>query len=312
MPHMVARAPMSSYPSSEKRRVLATSRLWGPGIRWCHWQGQLRILFHPRGLVDARVPSRPYARICRNRSRDDQAPEKSPLQSRNSLPIFMSAVTRKPTHQHDWLRTILHHLKRLLEDLLFPLRMHFGRKIMYDCRRKIVQTSSNELIKGPCREQEPEAMLYAASHTSVSLPSVHRTYRRRDGMYIAMEFVKGQSLDHIWDGMDEEEKRKAVEEIWKQVEMLRDCEPDEGLGVKVDSTEGGDVVDGILRLAPVGPFATVEAFKESCLRGHPNLAAYQDLWEHDDDDGLRKDSRSVFSHADRSPRNIIQRESDSL
>lgn len=76
---------------------------------------------------------------------------------------------------------------------------------MYDERRKIVQVSPTELIKGPCSSQELEAMLCVAPHTSmrVTAPKVHRTYQRKDGMYIAMDFASGERLDHIWLSLSE-------------------------------------------------------------------------------------------------------------
>jgi len=203
-------------------------------------------------------------------------------------------------------RSALRWVKRVIEDWTFALRMKFGRKIMFDEQRQIVQTSATELIKGPCTEQELEAMQYVATHTTVSLPQVHRTYRRANGLYIAMDFVVGDRFDHLWGGLNKAERRSAVESIWEHLAELRACTPSPKLGVAVGSIEGGPVRDGILGQKSVGPFATIEEF-HGTLNGNPNLVEHCGLWDISDPD---RHVHSVLAHADIAPRNIIRRHSD--
>jgi hypothetical protein len=197
-----------------------------------------------------------------------------------------------------WIRT-------KLQDLFFPLRMHLGRKIMYDCQRQIVQISCHTLVKGPCSEQELEAMRYVAAHTKVLLPWIHRIYRRREGLYIAMDFVRGEGLDKLWPNLNYEESRRAVEVVCKQITALHAITVPPQLGLSVASCEGGAVRDGILSLSPLGPFPTVTDFYK-CLEQNPNLDAYRQIW---DSAGAAK-ARCVLSHADIAPRNIIRRTVD--
>lgn len=56
-------------------------------------------------------------------------------------------------------------------------------------------------------------MLYASSETSVHIPRIHRTYTRRDGLYIAMDFVHGKCLDRLWPQLGDAEKRKLVMQV---------------------------------------------------------------------------------------------------
>ncbi|KAK5118890.1 hypothetical protein LTR62_000100 [Meristemomyces frigidus] len=204
------------------------------------------------------------------------------------------------TFLHKWLR-------RKLEDLLFPLRMRLGRKIMYGSQRQIVQVSSTELIKGPCTEQEVEAMRYVAARTAVPLPRIHRLYRRREGLYIAMEFVRGKRLDKIWVDLDSEGKKRLVREVSGLISLMKSVPVPRGLGLVVASIEGGVVRDGIWGPTPIGPFASFEEFR-SALRKNPNLIPYRHLWDRADQD----DIRAVLTHADIAPRNIIRRDSDGV
>ena len=197
-------------------------------------------------------------------------------------------------------------LKRRLEDVTFPIRMRMGRKIMWDENRKIVQISRTELVKGPCREQELEAMQYVAAKTHVLLPRVHRTYRRNDGLYIAMDFVRGERLDHLWSRLTDAEGRCWVQRIWTQLQELRAHVPPSELDVAVASISGGSICDGILSQEAVGPFETIRQFR-MFLRQSPNLREYSKIWDRPELDDC---FRSVLAHADVSARNIIVRSSD--
>ncbi|OQO04831.1 hypothetical protein B0A48_07848 [Cryoendolithus antarcticus] len=198
-------------------------------------------------------------------------------------------------------------LKTLIEVLLFPIRLHLSPRIAWSAKRKVVRFSPSTLVKGPCREQELEAMLYVTRYTSVPAPRVIRVYRRmkgRDsGLWICMEFIHGKSVADVWDRVDERVRRMWVRDSMDSVKKLRRLSPPKDLGLFVASIEGGGVIDGILSEDEVGPFATVAAFRE-LLQSSPNLEQYRDLWDHD------TKSRCVLAHADLAPRNIILRSSD--
>ena len=185
---------------------------------------------------------------------------------------------------------------------------------MYDANRCVVQISPTQLVKGPCSDQELEALRYVAQHTSVNLPRVRQVVRRRDGWWIVMDFIPGRRLDEAWPGMSGVEKGIVVEELWAMVGELRALPmPEELAGViAVGSAEtGGSVRDGALcTLDAVGPFEDIGAFQEM-LRGNGNLAGFDRLFRNSPEEGDGKDRKSelykmVFTHADLCPRNVIR------
>ncbi|KAG6013227.1 hypothetical protein E4U54_006964 [Claviceps lovelessii] len=194
----------------------------------------------------------------------------------------------------------LRSVKRKLQQRLLPLRMYLGRKIMYVEQRKIVQISRTQLVKGPCSEQELQAMLYAASHTSVPVPRIHRIYRLRQGLFIAMDYIHGESLQHVWPRLTDAEKAQTIRQVWDSLNLLHACRPPSSLGpITAASIGGGPVRDGALHLGECGPqdmgpflsaadFATVVADRQ-CVAGF-----------------ALEPAEVAFVHADICPRNIIR------
>ncbi|KAG8418978.1 hypothetical protein J3459_011838 [Metarhizium acridum] len=169
-----------------------------------------------------------------------------------------------------------------LEEWLLPIRMRIGNKIMYDEQRKIVQVSGRKLIKGPCSQQELEAMQYAASRTSVPLPRIHRTYQSRQGLFIAMDYIQGESLEDLWARLTNEEKRKTVAQLWDSHQLGGGPVRDGALGVEDDGPSG------------LGPFIDSSDFL-SVLDERTDFAEFH-----------RQPDRVGFVHADICPRNIIR------
>ena len=185
--------------------------------------------------------------------------------------------------------------------------MYWGKKIMYDDNRAIVQLSATQLVKGPCSEQELEAMQFVAGHTSVCLPRIHRTYRRKNGLFILMDFIDGVRLDQLWSSLAEAEKRDIAEKIWSQLQQLRALSPPEKLGCLVvgSSLSGGSVHDGAISSTATGPLKQLVDFK-NILRGSPNMAEFEKIWSKDESAASRESYRTVFTHADLAPRNVIR------
>lgn len=225
---------------------------------------------------------------CKFTQESNQALSTSRLQSADGLWRLGHAMEAIIT-------SIAECIKRTLQDWLFPLRMYFGRKIMYDENRKIVQVSRNELIKGPCSVQELEAMQHASIHTSVDVPRVHRIYRRREGTFIAMDFVYGKGLDGIWPQMDDEEKRDTVKQVLTSVAELHACRPPSDSGIVVATISGRSVRDGALGRDTVGPYSTLDLFEE-LLRTKPVAGGI-----------TRHPNMTGFVHGDLAARNIIRR-----
>ena len=168
---------------------------------------------------------------------------------------------------------MIRHIVYKLQDWLLPLRLRLGQKLLYSKDFKIVRVSRSELIKGPCLSQELEAMEYVSANTTICLPRIHRTYTRADGLYIAMDFVRGDRLDDLWPHISDEEKRKLVSQVQEVVAKLHECAPPVALGdVAVASARGGPVSDGAFgieghRAMVRGPFQDVDGFEERVLTG---------------------------------------------
>ncbi|TKA67741.1 hypothetical protein B0A55_07787 [Friedmanniomyces simplex] len=223
----------------------------------------------------------------------------------------------------DRMQSFFNALRRWLEDLLFPIRMRLGRKIMWIPERKIVQISQTTLIKGPVSQQEIEAMRFVAANAApsasilgskaatVCLPAIRRTYQRSDGLYVAMDFVEGDRLDLLWPKLNGDMQEALMEQIWAQVTTIRALTTPKRLhDIAVGSAiTGRGVHDGILSLEPVGPFASLADFCDF-LRLCPNIEYFQHLLDGGEDDG--DEPVSVFSHADICGRNIIIRRSDGM
>ncbi|KAF5672515.1 kinase-like domain-containing protein [Fusarium heterosporum] len=190
--------------------------------------------------------------------------------------------------------------KRKLEDWVFPLRMRFGRKILYQYGpRQIVQVSRHQLIKGPCNRQELEAMQYAASQTSICLPSIHRIYDRGGKLFIAMEFIQGDMLDKLWPTLTEGKKESIVAEIWVNLRQLHACQPPTPLGsIVAASISGGPVRDGAFGVGDHGPHESGPFIREAEFIDH--LKAIPDLIQ----DNLFP-KRVGFVYGDLALRNIV-------
>lgn len=197
---------------------------------------------------------------------------------------------------------ILYFLKRKIEDWVFPLRMLCGSKILYlEGQRKIVRISRHQLIKGPCTQQELEAMQYAASQTSVCLPQIHRVYDRGGKIFIAMEFVQGKMLDQIWPTLTEEQKDSIIDEIWDSLSQLHACQPPTALDhITAASISGGPVRDGALGVEDDGPPDIGPFTEDDELLNHLKARPYL-IQDH------LYPKRVVFVHGDLALRNIIMK-----
>jgi hypothetical protein len=189
-----------------------------------------------------------------------------------------------------------------VRNLIFPLLMYFGRKIMYDSNRKIVQISATRLIKGPCTEQELEALLFIMDRPSIQTPQVHRTYRRHDGLFIEMEFIHGRRLDQAWPAVGSHERGAVMKQLGETISAIRNVRND--TAVCVGSARGGPFKDGRIASRTNAPCSTLEQFHLQ-LRGGVPLEKCQETFGDDVYECHRRHYESVFAHADLCPRNII-------
>ena len=142
-------------------------------------------------------------------------------------------------------------------------------------------------------------MQYAAHHTSIPVPRIRQTYHLRQGLFIAMDYIQGESLQDVWPRLSPAEKTHTIAQIWRCLSQLHACRPPSALGtITAASIGGGPVRDGALSLGESGPqevgpfiraddFAAVVADKKHFVGFH------------------LQPTEVAFVHADICPRNII-------
>lgn len=187
---------------------------------------------------------------------------------------------------------------------LFPVLMFLGRKIMYDKNRKIVQIWPTRLIKGPCMEQELEAMLFVTPRIPNISPKVHRTYRRPDGLFIEMDFISGQRLDKVWKDLAPHRRKEIVEVVANYVERFHMLKQPASLDLAVGSTRGGPFKDGRISTQPIAPFKIIGNF-HLLLRRNVPLEKCKAVFGDDVYQCHQRTYRTLFAHADVCARNII-------
>ena len=187
---------------------------------------------------------------------------------------------------------------------LFPYRIRAGRKFLFLEQRMVVQVGSDRIIKGPCMEQELEALQFVAKYTTIPVPKVHRTYRRNEGLFIEMDFVKGVNLETVWETVElsNTQKSNIFKSIEDYVSQLRSfTSPD---GVAVGSVTGGPVKDGRITHLAISPFTNITDFHRHLRRDIP-LERCTEAYCNDVLICHQRNYQTVFAHADLCPRNII-------
>ncbi|KAF2486342.1 kinase-like domain-containing protein [Neohortaea acidophila] len=210
------------------------------------------------------------------------------------------------------LLSLLTDLWKRFDDYILDLRLHFGHTITDDAQRRITRIFPNQVVKGPCTQQEVEGTLFAAQHAALHsfTPRIHRIHERRDGRaFIIMEFVEGENLLDVWPRLDDVGRRDVVKQLWRNLQQLRACvQPVSASGVLVGSAiSGSEVRDGSYSLDPFGPFWNLEGFNRLQQR-NPNLQRFSRFWTPVD----KRAASTVFTHGDMALRNVIVRQDGSL
>ncbi|KAF7942629.1 uncharacterized protein EAE97_006083 [Botrytis byssoidea] len=139
----------------------------------------------------------------------------------------------------------------------------------------------------------------------VPVPEIYGWRTDGDYVFIYMELIRGVTLKHQWDSMNDSDKTSVCEQLKKIVSSLRSVEQDPQ-DPFIGSLSRGHLSDIILENQPPGgPFAIIEQFNDyfSSLPWLPFTLPenFKDPWrEHLPDDGSIK-----LTHGDLSRGNII-------
>ncbi|EER29338.1 hypothetical protein D8B26_008064 [Coccidioides posadasii str. Silveira] len=202
---------------------------------------------------------------------------------------------------------------------LFPLAYFADRDVPLEAEqihvlRKqmgsvVVERDSSYVTKfgGSIRRSEEHAMMLVAKHTSVPVPRVFNSDIRDDYGQITMSIIPGKSLDKLWASLNEVTKLKICRKIWGLLAQLRSIpRPPECDGLFQCSADGSSSTDPLLEdlgPPPHRPILTDEELRARIYERYIHFGGR--LYEHTLPDMLPRSSRSVFTHADIAPRNIM-------
>ncbi|KAE8357238.1 hypothetical protein BDV27DRAFT_164697 [Aspergillus caelatus] len=135
-------------------------------------------------------------------------------------------------------------------------------------------------------------------------------YENDKVVQIIMDFVPGDTLDKVWEGLDDGQKEVLAEDLKKYVSELRELK-----GKRIEALNGGPtrLITGYQTVQEEWPFESGERFSQFQkiqsidTRMH---ASQDDYSSHTDDSSQNEDAQQekdeiVFTHGDLVPRNIL-------
>ncbi|EJD53911.1 kinase-like protein, partial [Auricularia subglabra TFB-10046 SS5] len=152
---------------------------------------------------------------------------------------------------------------------------------------------------------EPAAMAFIAQNTDIPVPRVLDTFVVGRQHFIVMEYIRdARSLWDTWKHLSPEELETIACEVVRHIQTMRSLQPPSPQAVC--NAAGGPLTDFRLTLSPIGPYDTHADYHRWIGFSH-----YIDTYGERSPDLLelrQKTWRSVFSHCDFSPRNVLVRD----
>lgn len=169
---------------------------------------------------------------------------------------------------------------------------------------KHVLISHDRILKRSRSPSEAASMIYISRNTSIPVPSVLDTFFVRGHRYIVMEYLKdAQPLRDALRALTDDQKEAIAEQLLGYLRELRSLLPP--TPQSVCSVTGGPLYDPRVAHSAFGPFTSHADYhlligftRNLGLHGGPARVASL----------TQKSWRSVFSHCDLAPRNILVRD----
>lgn len=158
------------------------------------------------------------------------------------------------------------------------------------------------------RVAEAANMEFIASHTQIPLPRVHDVFIIGSRTYIVMDYIDAPELTFTWHKLTNMQKKQFFVQLKDYINQMRALEPSNP--GHIQAADGTGVFDSRLCLdnCPMGPFISSREFHthlgHDCIR---TLKTHQQYWPLLDK-MAEKQYRTVFSHSDISPRNVLARD----
>lgn len=164
---------------------------------------------------------------------------------------------------------------------------------------------------------EGENMRFVREHTHINVPRVYAVYRRvlRRGTkytYIIMDEVPGDSLQNMWDTLDDAGKLKICMQLRENMDELRRLPPPPDYFGCLGEVHVRDSIfdDTNSDSAPQGPFRTELEFIHGMvgcfvLHGGDRMKYRAEYYRRVLPNVLRNDEKPVFTHNDLQRKNIM-------
>lgn len=140
-------------------------------------------------------------------------------------------------------------------------------------------------------------MRFVAANTNIPVPRLYQDDSTAERS-ITMEYIEGERLDKVWNGLPEEQKLALADERKRVLSELRALK-----GQYIGSLDRGQAIDGRRFDFMGGSFDTESDFNQFLLsdtvRSCPTIL--RDIASR----SLRTDHEIVFTHGDFAPRNML-------
>lgn len=147
-------------------------------------------------------------------------------------------------------------------------------------------------------------MDFIARSTTIRVPRVLDVFSIRGTVHIIQERIDGPVLEDVWDRLSTEEQRSSMSQVKDCLDQLRALKPQHP--GRVQAVDGSGLIDGRLDSGVWGPFDNHSDFHQ--FLNHDVLRAQSEAYPRVQDALSKvggKQYRTVFSHGDLGPHNII-------
>ncbi|KAH9483148.1 hypothetical protein JR316_0005251 [Psilocybe cubensis] len=172
-----------------------------------------------------------------------------------------------------------------------------------------INNNSKKFIKcGPhVRVQEALTMEFIARTTTIPVPRVLDVFSIKENVYIVQERIKGPILEDVWYLLSPDEQRSCMLQIKDCFDQLRSLTPAAGSdSERVQAVDGSGLIDSRVGQGVWGPFENHDEFHRHL--NHPILRELHERYPALQEPLAKvagKKYRSVFSHGDFGPHNLI-------
>lgn len=234
-----------------------------------------------------------------------QSPSPSPPPPLNAEPLPYEILFSEPTES-------------LLGPLPSPEDIEGSSRIIKgDSGRRVYGVGPYVVKFGPWVEPiEGENMRFVREHTDINVPRVYAVYQRvlpkgTKFTYIVMEEVPGDTLQNMWEKLDDGGKLKICRQLRENIDTLRRLPPPAYFGCVGEFHVTDSIFDSTNSdSAPQGPFSTELEFLDAMvdcysLHGGERMKYRAEYFRRVFPKALRGNDKPVFTHNDLQRKNIM-------